>query len=375
MRRSAQREGAPVSDWLHALAALRERDAACVVVTIAAVKGSAPREAGTKMIVADDAVTGTIGGGHLEYKAIEFAREMLADSGAAPRRLHRFPLGASLGQCCGGVATLLLEKAVPARDAWVASLIEHDAAGTVCVMVSVADGAATGKLVVDADRVVGALDDAALNAIAQTSARDLLAVGEYAPRVLAAAATAASGTTTPLLLLEPVRPVDFRIVVFGAGHVGRALVAVLSRLHAHIDWIDSRAEEFPVHVAGNVSIEVTDTPECIVDEAPAGTYFLVLTHSHDLDFSLTERILQRGDFSYLGLIGSTTKRNTFERRLEQHGVSGELRERITCPIGIPGITGKEPAEIAVAVAAQLLQLRATTASEAQRSPRSALRRA
>ncbi len=364
-----------MSDWLRALAALRERDAACVVVTIAAVKGSAPREAGTKMIVADDAVTGTIGGGHLEYKAIEFAREMLADSGAAPRRLHRFPLGASLGQCCGGVATLLLEEATPARDAWVASLIEHDAAGTACVMASVADGAATGKLVVDADQMVGAFDNAALNAIAQSAARDMLAAGERTPRLQVALVDTASDTTSPLLLLEPMRPIDFRIVVFGAGHVGRALVAALSQLHAHIDWIDSRAEEFPVHVAGNVSVEVTDTPECVVDDARADTYFLVLTHSHDLDFSLTERILRRADFSYLGLIGSTTKRNTFERRLEQHGVPGELRERITCPIGIPGITGKEPAEIAVAVAAQLLQLRATTASAARRSPRSALRRA
>lgn len=361
--------------WLRTLAILRERNASCVVVTIAAVKGSAPREAGTKMIVAGDAVTGTIGGGHLEYKAIEFARSMLADDRAAPRRLHRFPLGASLGQCCGGVVTVLLEKTAPAHDAWVASLIEHEAVATPCVMASVADGAATGKLVVDADHVVGALGDPALNAVAQSAARDMLAAGERTPRLLVAAAGAVSGTTAPLLLLEPVRPVDFHIVVFGAGHVGRALVVALAQLHAHIDWIDSRAEEFPALVPENVAIEVTDTPECVVDDARAGTYFLVLTHSHDLDFALTERILQRADFSYLGLIGSTTKRNTFERRLKQHGVSDALRECITCPIGIPGITGKEPAEIAVAVAAQLLQLRATTASAARRSPRSALRRA
>jgi len=364
-----------VSDWLRALASLRERDAACVVVTIAAVKGSAPREAGTKMIVTADSIVGTIGGGHLEYKSIEFAREMLADDGAVPRRLHRFPLGAALGQCCGGVVTVLIEKAAPERDSWVASLIEHEAAGTACVMASVADGGATGKLVVDAEHVVGMLDDVALNNVAQSAARDMLASGERAPRLLVAPALDASGATAPLLLLEPVLPIDFRIVVFGAGHVGRALVAALSPLHAHIDWIDSRADEFPTLVPGNVAIEVADTPECVVDQARAGTCFLVLTHSHDLDFALTERILRRADFSYLGLIGSTTKRNTFERRLEQRGVSAALRERITCPIGIPGITGKEPAEIAVAVAAQLLQLRATTASAARRSPRSALRRA
>jgi xanthine dehydrogenase accessory protein XdhC len=221
---------------------------------------------------------------------------------------------------------------------------------------------------------VGALDDDALTEIAQSAARNMLATCEQAPRLLAAAA-ASSDTPAPLLLLEPMRPLDFRIVVFGAGHVGRALVAALSQLHSHIDWIDSRAEEFPGTVNENVAIDVTDTPECVVDQARSGTYFLVLTHSHDLDFSLTERILRRSDFSYLGLIGSRTKRNTFERRLEQRGVSEALRERITCPIGIRGITGKKPVEIAVAVAAQLLQLRATTANAALRSPRSALRRA
>ena len=364
-----------MSDWLRALETLRERNAPCVVVTIAAVKGSAPREAGTKMIVAEDAVVGTIGGGHLEYKAIELARAMLSGADAVPRRLHRFPLGASLGQCCGGVVTLLLQIAEPARDAWVAALIEHDVAATACVMVSVADGAAKGTIVVHTERVMGALDDATLNATAEVAARDMLATNERAPRLLVAPTSAAGGRAAPLLLLEPLRPTDFRIVVFGAGHVGRALVAALAQLHAHIDWIDSRAEEFPAHAPDNVCIDVTDTPECVIDEARAGTYFLVLTHSHDLDFSLTERILRREDFGYLGLIGSTTKRNTFERRLAQHGLPEALRERITCPIGIPGITGKEPAEIAVAVAAELLQLRSTRASAVLRSPRSALRRA
>ena len=364
-----------MSDWLRALATLRERDAPCVVVTIAAVKGSAPREAGTKMIVDEDSVTGTIGGGHLEYKAIQLARAMLSGADAVPRRLLRFPLGASLGQCCGGVATLLLEKATPARDAWVAALIERDIATTACVMVSVADGAASGKLVVDTERVSGTLDDATLSATAEAGARDMLVAGEQAPRLLVTEAHTSVGPAAPLLLLEPLRPVDFRIVVFGAGHVGRALVAALSQLRTRIDWIDSRAEEFPANPPENVYIEVTDTPECVIDQARAGTYFLVLTHSHDLDFALTERILRREDFSYLGLIGSTTKRNTFERRLAQRGVSETLRGRVTCPIGIPGTTGKEPAEIAIAVAAELLQLRATTARAELRSPRSTMRRA
>jgi xanthine dehydrogenase accessory factor len=364
-----------MSEWLRALARLRARADPCVVVTVASVKGSAPREAGTKMIVAADSVTGTIGGGHLEYKAIELSRAMLSGDDAAPRRLHRFPLGASLGQCCGGVATLLLERTAPARDAWVAAVLGHAHAAAPCIMVSVADGAAAGKLVVDVERVAGTIDNAVLSAVAQAAAREMLAAGESAPRLLVAASAVAADAAAPLLLLEPVRPADFRIAVFGAGHVGRALVAALSRLHVQIVWVDSRAAEFPADLPDNVSVEISDTPECVIDEARAGTYFLVLTHSHDLDFSLTERILRRGDFSYLGLIGSTAKRNTFERRLAQRGVPEALRERVTCPIGIPGIAGKQPAEIAIAVAAELLQLRALTENATLRSPRSVPRRA
>jgi xanthine dehydrogenase accessory factor len=107
----------------------------------------------------------------------------------------------------------------------------------------------------------------------------------------------------------------------------------------------------------NVTVALTDVPEAEVDAAPSGSYFLVMTHSHPLDQVLAERILRRTDFAYFGLIGSLSKRRQFEKRMELRGVSRARFKDMTCPIGVPGIEGKQPAAIAIAVAAELLQVR------------------
>ena len=255
-------------DWLNALNAL---DEPCVIVTVALAEGSTPREAGAKMIVTAGALHGTIGGGHLELKAIELARELLGDRTKPSTSFYRFPLGPSLGQCCGGTATLLFERLLP---------------------------------------------------------------------------------------------VDFEILLFGAGHVGQALVRVLADLPVHVTWIDGRETQFPTAVPANVSVCCSDEPAMETGIAPPNAYFLVMTHSHALDQSICERILRREDFAYLGLIGSKTKRILFERRLTARGISAERLARMTCPIGIDGVASKEPATIAVAVVAQLLQVRERTARRA-----------
>jgi len=147
------------------------------------------------------------------------------------------------------------------------------------------------------------------------------------------------------------------VVLFGAGHVGHALVRLLGMLPCVVQWVDERDELFPDEVPANVQIEATDTPAAIVDEAPPGAYFIVMTHNHALDFELTERIIRRRDFAWFGLIGSKTKRVKFERRLLERGVAEERLVEMTCPIGVAGIVDKAPSSIAVAVAAQLVQLR------------------
>jgi xanthine dehydrogenase accessory factor len=164
-------------------------------------------------------------------------------------------------------------------------------------------------------------------------------------------------------------PPPMHIVLFGAGHVGHALVTLLGRLPCVVQWVDERDELFPDEVPANVQVEATDTPDVIVDRAPAGAYFLVMTHNHALDFALAARIMRRRDFSYFGMIGSKTKRVKFERRLIERGVDAARMAEMICPIGVDGITDKAPHAIALAVCAELLQVRgARLAAESQRQP-------
>jgi xanthine dehydrogenase accessory factor len=214
------------------------------------------------------------------------------------------------------------------------------------------DRATTGRLIVTADVLCGSFADSGLAAAVVLSARALLASG--ARSQLVRFRTGADRAEAQVFL-DPVRDPDFEIVLFGAGHVGRALVEILARVPCTVTWVDGRETEFPAVVPANVAVVVTDSPEAEVAVAPEGAYFLVMTHSHALDQVLAESILKRGRFAYFGLIGSASKRTQFERRMTQRGIPPASMEDMTCPIGVPGIKGKEPATIAIAVAAQLIE--------------------
>jgi xanthine dehydrogenase accessory factor len=149
----------------------------------------------------------------------------------------------------------------------------------------------------------------------------------------------------------------FDLQLYGAGHVGRAIVRLLETIHCRVSWIDARDSEFPREPnAPHIQRVCVEPVEGEVASAPPGACFLVLTHSHALDLAITEAILKRGDFAYLGLIGSRTKRARFMHRFEARGIAPDVLARLTCPIGVPGIVGKEPEVIAVAVVAQLLAI-------------------
>ena len=246
--------------WISALAELQQKGEACVLVTIIEERGSTPRNAGSKMVVTAERIFETIGGGHLEYKAMEMAREMLA-SRSQDTRLERFSLGASLGQCCGGAT---------------------------------------------------------------------------------------------VLLFEPMGQPQAQIAVFGAGHVGRALVPLLASLPCKVRWIDSRENEFPEQVPAGVEKVINDEVVDEVDAMPSGSYFIVMTHNHPLDLELTAAILKRNDFAYYGLIGSRTKRVKFEHRLRERGFQAEVIQRMRCPMGLPEVKGKLPIEIAVSIAGEVI---------------------
>jgi xanthine dehydrogenase accessory factor len=300
-----------------------------VLVTVAVVEGSAPRDPGARMRVEPAGAIGTVGGGHLELRAIEIARAMLADCRA--RHIERFALGPSLGQCCGGVMHLAFELLDPAHGAALSARRAQDSWRLVAF-----DGAPECALC-DADGLALAGSEAppfarhrGTHLMQERDGRRWLVDSVPAPR--------------PQLLL------------FGAGHVGAALVRALADLPCHVTWIDERDAMFPSRVPTNVTIEATDTPEALVASAPAGASFLVMTHSHALDGRLAEAIMARADVGWFGLIGSKTKRKQFERRLRERGADPARIAAMACPIGLPGIAGKEPAVIAVSVCAQLLTL-------------------
>ncbi len=333
-----------MSDWLWAAIELSQARAPAVLVTVAAVKGSAPRAAGAKILVSAETVVGTIGGGHLELKAIEIARAQLGQPSPA---LRRFPLGASLGQCCGGIANLLFEPlAMP--SSWLKFAHDCARAGDQCVRVVPVRG--EGAMIVSANDHAGTLGSAELDAVATLRARALLADGGGARLV-----DLGMGADARTCLLDPLQPEGPCVWLFGAGHVGRALVSVLAPVAAEIVWVDQRASEFPGQVAANVRVFVSDEPAAEVPAAPAGAFFLVMTHNHALDEQITEAILRRGDYLYFGLIGSQTKRRRFEQRLAARGIDAARLATMTCPIGVAGIGDKRPAAIAVATAAEVLQ--------------------
>jgi xanthine dehydrogenase accessory factor len=303
-----------------------------MLITVAKVDGSVPREPGARMLVDADGQWGTVGGGHLELRGVETARAMLA-SGEV-RRLERFPLGPKLGQCCGGVVHLAFE------------LADRD---------HCAELAARGHE--DCWRVV-ALDGEPDLAIVDALGHNIQRKGGRYPDF------ARSGGTRVLLddtgrrwLVDHVPAPRAHVMLFGAGHVGAAVVRLLADLPCRVTWVDEREDLFPPVLPANVVAEATDLPEALVDEAPAGTSFLVMTHNHALDQRLSEAILRRpAHQDWFGLIGSDTKRKQFEHRLRDRGISRARLDDMVCPIGVPGIKGKEPAVIAVAVVAQLLMV-------------------
>lgn len=295
------------------LARLTAAHGAVIRVVVAEVAGSAPREVGAAMVIWADGQEGTIGGGALEYQATTAARAMLAKGAVA--QLVKMPLGPALNQCCGGAVVLLSELWDAARLA--------DVAGPLLARTLPGKGA-----------------DMPL-AVARALAR---ARGEG---VLPAARVVQGW------LVEPLHARKRQLWVWGAGHVGRAIVAVLAPLpDLAITWVDTNGARFPDAIPEGVAQRISANPAELVETAPPTAHHLVLTYSHALDLDLCHRLLTRG-FASLGLIGSATKWARFRTRLAALGHAPDRIGRITCPIGRPEF-GKHPQAIALGVAAEFL---------------------
>ncbi|HEX5089282.1 MAG TPA: xanthine dehydrogenase accessory protein XdhC [Nocardioides sp.] len=261
-------------EWLKAVEALRSRREAGVLVTVAAVRGHAPRDAGAKMVVSAGETWGSVGGGNLEAVAVERARGLLADPAAGPELFTshltdkaRLQHGV---QCCGGEVTVLLE---------------------------------------------------------------------------------------PLAVLPAV-------AIFGMGHVGIELARILARHDVDLHVVDSRPEQLTDKalevladaVARVHRHHVPVLPELVLAELPPGTHVLVMTHDHAEDLALVDAALRASHLGSIGLIGSSAKWSRFRSHLVADGHDDDAIARVTTPIGLPGLAGKEPAVIAVSVAAALVQV-------------------
>ena len=298
--------------------AITEHEAVARIV-VADVKGSTPREVGASMLVWADGQSGTIGGGTLEFEAMRHARAALSRSADS---LDQLPLGPAMGQCCGGHVTLLTEV-------W------------------------------DDDRLAIATGDVIARAT-PGAAKDPVPM---AVRYAISKARSGGAPISPGLLqgwmIEPATRATRPIWIYGAGHVGRALVGVLSALpEVAITWVDTGPERFPDKIPDGVTRLVAANPADVVIHAPAEAEHLILTYSHALDLELCHRLLGRS-FRSVGLIGSKTKWARFRSRLRQLGHDSAQIDRITCPIGDPAL-GKHPQAIAVSVAHGLLLQSETT---------------
>jgi len=247
--------------WLEAQWQCEQHNQSYVLVSIVALQGSSPRGVGSKLLVTEDQQFDSIGGGHLEYKAIAQARLMMTQEHLTA--IIDYPLGASLGQCCGGKVSLMFEVF--------------------------------------------------------------------------------KATKMP-------------VVVFGAGHVGRALVPLLAQLPVQVTWVDSRYDMLPKELPHGVVGMQEEHPQDYITDCVANSCYLVMTHHHGVDLALTEAILKRGDAYYLGVIGSVTKGRKFHQRLAAKDYSVNSISHLNCPMGKAGISGKQPMEVAIAIAAQVMDL-------------------
>lgn len=307
MKADAPRSAAPWADW----ALERMEREPCALISLLGAEGSTPREAGTRMAVSAGGIFGTIGGGNLEFQAIEQARRILAHPPGS-WRIQDYPLGPLLGQCCGGRARVLIEHLDAAQKPWLEAARESSG---LSLRTALLEGALRRSLT------------------------------EEPP----SAPTARGPLPKPgAVLIERLGAPWTAVALFGAGHVGKALARLLVDLPFRLVWMDERPDSPPPAL-------ILPRAALIAAAQAAQGPVLILTHDHALDYELVRAALASPS-RFVGLIGSQTKRARFLGRLRAEGVSEKDLERVVCPIGLPQVKGKAPEIVAISAAAQLLSL-------------------
>ncbi len=252
-----------------------------ILIKLIDVKGSSPREKDTNMCIYKNGQFGTIGGGELEYRTIKEAKKMLSEKNEINKILE-FPLGPSLGQCCGGYVKVKLIKF------------------------------SNGKQLMNKNK-----------------------------------------------LKEELIENNKNLYIFGAGHISKAIIEKLDGTGFNVFVIDSRQKIISEINYNFVTSILAKEPKLIIKNIPSESYCLIMTHSHKIDLSICYSLLKMKDFSYIGLIGSKTKKIRFTKKLQEMGLNKNLINKIECPIGITGIKGKEPDIIAISIIARLLEFKSS----------------
>jgi xanthine dehydrogenase accessory factor len=309
-----------------------EAEGSAALVTLARVEGSSPRETGTRMVVRPSGgFHGTVGGGALEYAALEAANEALG-RGRGPAQRRSLALGPELGQCCGG------------RIEWRVETFDRRDLDDLSAF-AIAEGGAS----------------AALSARLGPDGRVQRTLGSSASERRLARPGEASWT-------EPLGVLARAVYLFGAGHVGRALALALAPLPFAVRWIDPRRDAFPAHTPANVTLIHAWEPVAELASAPDNALVVVMTHSHALDLEIVAEALRVERFGYVGLIGSATKRARFLSQMRAAGLTEVQLARLVCPIGVAGLESKDPAVIAASTTAQLLIVSESLAAEEDQAP-------
>lgn len=300
--------------WQHIQNILNANET-CALISVVKVAGSTPREVGARIVLNHDGgFYGTIGGGNLENNSIGRAQKMLAD---AKQNLHieKHLLGPDMGQCCGGAVTIMIEIFTPKQVAEIAELAKAEATAKFYTIGEIKANHVQRKIVENAVEM---------------------------------------GLQSASKINEQFGQKNLPLYLFGAGHVGKALMLHLATLPFDVTWIDSRKTEFPKAVPANFKILHLNQPHKALQQAPDQTQVFILTHDHDLDFEIVHTALQMDRFVYVGMIGSQTKRARFISKLKKLGLPQQQIDKMICPIGLSNIKSKKPQAIAISVVAEIL---------------------
>ena len=312
-------------DWIGTTQRLITEHGRAVLIMVTADKGSTPRDSGTWMLVSDDKQSGTLGGGELERLAEEAARAMLAGHGTWQRSSLHCALGPDLRQCCGGHVTLMLEPLDMSATDWLAQAAESArvADNQYSVLFQSNEPAATPRIITN-DGVMPGITD---------------------------------------VHLQPLTDTRLSLFLFGAGHVGQAVATLSTQLPLRLTVIDGRANQRAlIPNADNIEVMGMDSAEEAAARVSSGSAALVMTHSHELDYTLCHALLTQNSAVFVGLIGSRSKANRFRSRLRKDNVPEKSLARLTSPIGSSGPKGKEPGVIALAALSEVLTLNMKSAT-------------